>query len=413
MSSKLLYAIIAAIVAAFTAVFVLEGGASVFYFLGLLFLDALKTLIVPLIMLSVMSGITKLGDVRKLGGLGLGTVAFYLSTMLIAASIGLGVVNLLEPGVGVDLSGVTAASAREAKNVGLIDLLSNLVGPNIFQSMAEMDLLPIIIFSLVFGAVTTTLGDKGKVLVDVIEAGNAAMMKLVGWVMWLAPIGIFGLVAGRFGQAMAEGGQDGLMQQIGAVGSYVVAVLVGLGIHFFIVLPAILLVLARRSPLRFLRGMGSALLTAFATASSSATLPVTLDDVTRNNEVDERAARFVIPLGSTVNMDGSALYEAMAAMFVAQSAGIALGFGDQALVVLTSALAAMGAAGVPEAGLVTLLIVLRAVDLPLEGLELLLPVDWFLDRFRTATNVWGDAVGACVLERATTGAPLPDLHEPA
>ena len=186
------------------------------------------------------------------------------------------------------------------------------------------------------------------------------------------------------------------------MGRYMIAVTVGLGIHALVVLPLILLVVGRRNPLRYARQMGGALLTALSTSSSSATLPVTLDAATDKAEVDDRAARFVLPLGATINMDGSALYEAMAAMFIAQAAGIDLSLAQQVVIVLVATLAAMGAAGVPEAGLVTMVIVLRAADLPLAGLELLLPIDWMLDRLRTSVNVWGDSVGAASLESLTT-----------
>ena len=186
------------------------------------------------------------------------------------------------------------------------------------------------------------------------------------------------------------------------MGRYMIAVTVGLGIHALVVLPLILLVVGRRNPLRYARQMGGALLTALSTSSSSATLPVTLDAATDKAEVDDRAARFVLPLGATINMDGSALYEAMAAMFIAQAAGIDLSLAQQVVIVLVATLAAMGAAGVPEAGLVTMVIVLRAADLPLAGLELLLPIVWMLDRLRTSVNVWGDSVGAASLESLTT-----------
>jgi solute carrier family 1 (high affinity glutamate transporter) protein 1 len=217
--------------------------------------------------------------------------------------------------------------------------------------------------------------------------------------MWLAPVGIFGLVAGRFGTAMEVGGMQAFVEQLAAVGRYMVTVLVGLGIHGLLVLPLVLYFVARRNPFLYFRGMASALLTAFSTASSAATLPLTIETAQENNGVDERATQFVLPLGATINMDGTALYEAVAVIFIAQAMGIELSLMQQLIVVITATLAAIGAAGIPEAGLVTMVIVLRAVDLPLEGIELILAVDWLLDRFRTTVNVWGDAVGAAVVER--------------
>lgn len=219
------------------------------------------------------------------------------------------------------------------------------------------------------------------------------MMKLVTWLMYTAPVGIFALIASRLGQA---GGGEAFLDEISAVGLHIVTVLSGLGIHF-VVLLAILVLLGGRGP-AYLAGMMRALLTAFGTASSSATLPLTME-CAREQGIDRRAVRFVLPLGSTVNMNGTALYEAAAAMFIAQAYGIDLSIGQQAIIMVTATLAAIGAAGIPEAGLVTMVIVLKAVGLPLEGIGLLLSVDWFLDRFRTSINVWGDAVGAAVLDR--------------
>jgi Na+/H+-dicarboxylate symporter len=189
-------------------------------------------------------------------------------------------------------------------------------------------------------------------------------------------------------------------------------VLIGLAIHALVVLPLILWLFGRRNPYRYLMNMGAALLTAFSTASSSATLPLTIECAEQKNMVSRRAAYFVLPLGATVNMDGTALYEAVAAIFIAQAVGMALGIEQQVLIFLTATLAAIGAAGIPEAGLVTMVIVLRAVNLPLEGIGLILAVDWLLDRFRTTVNVWGDATGAAIIERhlpADEIGPLPSL----
>jgi Na+/H+-dicarboxylate symporter len=217
--------------------------------------------------------------------------------------------------------------------------------------------------------------------------------------MYLAPIGIFALVAARLGKA---GGGDAFVAQLSAVAWHVVTVLSGLTLHFIVL--AVILVLVARRGTAFLTNLLRALLTAFGTASSSATLPMTMECL-RENKVDERAIRFVVPLGATVNMNGTALYEAEAALFIAQAYGIHLALGQQVIVFVTATLAAIGAAGIPEAGLVTMVVVLSAVGLPLEGVSLLLAVDWFLDRFRTTLNVFGDAVGAAVVHRF-----LPALH---
>jgi Na+/H+-dicarboxylate symporter len=398
--NKLLVAIIASIIAAFASVLVFEGQMVVVYWIGEFFITCLKMIIVPLVMFAMISGITGLGDVRRLGRLGGTTVLYYLTTTVIAVIVGTILVNLIEPGVGLSAAGLEAPERVTSKqNLGFQDIVLGFVSPNILNAMANMDMLPIIVFSLVFGAVVSTLGKEGQVIVDFCHAGNAAMMKIVHLLMLLAPVGIFGLVAGRFGKAMGDGGMEAFLAELGAVGAYMSTVLLGLAIHGAIILPLLLAFMAGKNPFAYLRGLATALLTAFSTASSAATLPLTIEAVEEKNGVDGRAAHFVLPMGATVNMDGTALYEAVAVIFIAQAMGIDLSFGQQILVVITASLAAIGAAGIPEAGLVTMVIVLRAVDLPLDGVELILAVDWLLDRFRTTVNVWGDAIGAAVIER--------------
>jgi len=367
-------------------------------FLGTLFLNALRMLIIPLVIAAVVSGVASLGDVRRFGRLGVSTVVYYLSTSAVAGLIGLTLVNLIEPGVGLDIASFDDdQSHAPQEEVGFTDMLLKMVSPNIVKAAAETELLPVILFTLVFAAALTTIGDAGKPVIDFFEGVNDVMMKIVGWLMYFAPIGIFALVAARLGKA---GGGAAFLGELQAVGAFVATVLLGLVIHFC-VLYGVGWAVARRG-INYLRSLLGALMTAFGTASSSATLPVTIEGVTQQG-VRKRAARFVCPLGSTVNMDGTALYEAVAALFIAQAHGIDLSLGEQALVLATAAIVAIGAAGIPEAGLVTMVIVLEAVGLPLEGIGLLLAVDWFIDRFRTATNVWGDAVGAAVMDRL-----LPD-----
>jgi Na+/H+-dicarboxylate symporter len=276
-----------------------------------------------------------------------------------------------------------------------------MIPTNIFKSMVNMDVLPLIVFSLLFGGALASIGDRGKPAVQVIDAANEGIMTVVWWVMMVAPLGIFGLVAGRIGSA---GGFAGFWPQLVALGKYSLTVIVGLAVHGFIILPIIISVIAKRNPIEYARNMGSALLNAFSTASSSATLPLTMEGVEKENGVSGRTASFVLPLGATVNMDGTALYEAVAAIFIAQVYGIDLGGGKQVIIFLTATLAAIGAAGIPEAGLVTMVIVLKAAGLPIEGIGLILAIDWLLDRFRTTLNVWGDAVGAAVIDSAESDA---------
>ncbi|MDX8401513.1 MAG: dicarboxylate/amino acid:cation symporter, partial [Mariprofundaceae bacterium] len=362
--------------------------------LGELFLTALKMLIVPLVAVSVITGVAGLGDVRRLGRMGGLAVGYYLTTTLIAVSIGLVMANLWQPGVGVDFSQAADAPKPKVGDVGITDLILSLVHPNIVGAAAEMKLLPIIVFCIAFGAALSTLGGRGETVLRFFEGLNETMMKLVEWLMWFAPVGVFALIASRLGQA---GGGEAFLAQLAGLGRYAATVISGLLAHAA-VLSLILLVLARRQVGEYLRHMATPLLTAFSTASSSATLPLTIEGV-KAAGVDARARRFVLPLGATVNMDGTALYEAVAVMFIAQAYGLDLGLGQQMLVLLTATMAAIGAAGIPEAGLVTMVIVLEAVGLPLEGIGLILAIDWFLDRCRTTINVFGDSVGAAVVGR--------------
>ena len=270
---------------------------------------------------------------------------------------------------------------------------------NPFQSLAEMNVLGIIVFALLLGGILTTLGERGKPLLLAFDALNEAMMRLVHLVMRLAPFGVGALMA----EQIAASGL-GILK---VLFWYMVAVLGGLLLHACVVLPAILRLVGGVRPLTFARDMRAALAIAFSTCSSSATLPVTMECLERNAGISRRVSGFVIPLGATINMDGTALYEAVAALFIAQVYGIELGFAQQVLVALTATLAAIGAAGIPSAGTVTMVMVLSAVGLPLEGIGLILAVDRLLDMFRTATNVWGDSIGAAVVARLEG-----ERHEP-
>ena len=312
----------------------------------------------------------------------------------------------LQEGRGIEIDLARAAKVR-GKDRDLIEVFADvllgvdgsgggLVPRNLFLAMVRMDILPLIVFSLLLGGALTTIGAKGEPLLALFQAGNEAVMKIVHLLILFAPVGIFGLLAGRIGKA---GGWAEFWPELVLVGKYCLTVISGLLLHGIVVLPAILFLFGRRNPFVYAKGMAKALLTAFSTASSSGTLPVTMESTIEKNEVSERTSRFVLPLGATINMDGTALYEAVAAIFIAQVYGIHLDFGQQIVILATATLAAIGAAGIPEAGLVTMVIVLKAVGLPIEGISLILIVDWFLDRCRTTVNVWGDSIGAGVIDR--------------
>ena len=376
---------------------------------GEIFLRLLKMMVVPLVMASVMSGIIGLGDVRRLGRPGGRTVLYYLVTTVVAVITGLVVVNVIRPGVGAfdaqALEAVARSSAAaipaagEAATIGTIlhNLLLMLFTDNLIAAAAETNLLPLILFSIIFAAMLTTMGKRVEAITTMIVQVNDGLMSFVLLLMKTAPLGIFCLVTARFGEAQADGR---FLDMLGQTGWYVVTVLTGLGIHAMLTLPLVLWVVTKRNPYRFMYQMSQALLTAFSTASSSATLPVTMECAVKKAGVSKRSVELVLPLGATINMDGTALYEAAAAIFIAQAIGVDLSIMQQIIIAMTATLAAIGAAGIPEAGLVTMLIVLNAVGLPTEYIGLILSVDWFLDRFRTAVNAFGDAVGSAVVESA-------------
>lgn len=363
---------------------------------GSLFLSLLKMVIVPLIVASLIVAITGLSDITRLGSLGISALVYYFCTTSLAVLVGLVVVNLIQPGVGADLGAgamadkVSAGSEQLSIFSVFANLLSSMIPTNIIAAFAETKVLAIIFFSLFFGICISLLGEKGKPLTELFTALNEVMMKMTGLIMRIAPLGVGALVipvvAGKGFEAFGE------------MALYICAVLVGLGLHGAVVLPLLYTFIARKSPFAYFKAMLPALSTAFGTASSSATLPVTIRCAEERGNVRNETASFVLPLGATVNMDGTALYESIAALFIAQAYGVDLSIGEQLVIFVTASLASIGAAGIPSAGLVTMGLVLNAVGLPLEGIGLLLAVDRVLDMFRTSVNVWGDSLGASLLD---------------
>ncbi len=391
----LLWALLGAAVAGIFCGWFFGHSMTAIEWVGELFLDALKMTIIPLIVAAVISGIASLGGtsggLQRLGGF---TVLYYFCTTAIAVMVGLIIVNIIQPGAGVtEVSQVIPDRVSGKEETGFVEIIRSLIGDNIIAAAAETKLLEVIVFSILFAAALTTVGERGKPLLAFFDGLNDVMIKIVVWIMYFAPIGIFALISSKLGDT---GGGEHFWREIAAVGKYMMTVIIGLTLHFMILL-TILVVVSRRGR-QFITTMSKALITAFGTASSSATLPLTMECALEAN-VDKRAVKFVLPLGSTVNMDGTALYEAVAVMFIAQAYGIHMAPMDQVVIFITATLAAIGAAGIPEAGLVTMVIVLTAVGLPMEGIGLLLAVDWFLDRLRTTVNVWGDSVGSTVIEK--------------
>jgi solute carrier family 1 (high affinity glutamate transporter) protein 1 len=406
--NRLLFAILSGIfIGTFLGGLIPEAGTAV-YFLGEIFLRTLFVMVVPLVMSSMIVGVSSLGDVRNLGRLGNQTVLFFMTTTFIAVFIGLILVSIIHPGIAQDIQSVELSDdsvkdlteRMEEKPTSLIgfieQILTNMVPDNLFLAMANTDVLPLIVFSLVFGGILTTLGEKGAVVIRFFDGVNEAILGIVHLIMWVAPIGIGALIAGRLGEA---GGFTGFWPQLQSLGAYAATVILALVIHGLIVLPLILRFLGRQGIGAYAKAMSTPLMTAFSTSSSSATLPMTMESLIEEAGLSRRIVSFVAPLGATINMNGTALYEAVAAVFIAQTYGVELSLGETIIVLLTAALSAIGAAGIPEAGLVTMVIVLKAVNLPMEGVSLILVIDWLLDRCRTTVNVWGDGVGAAVIDR--------------
>ncbi len=391
------------------------GSANGFALAGeMLLVRPLLLLVVPLILLSVIGGAASLGATGRLGLLGGATLAFFISTMAIAAALGALLVSWVAPGAGIDPAAAAALKAAPAAlpaaatsgEVGSLQdawrsILYQVVPKNVFGEMVAARPLGLITFSILIGLGLSAIGDAGRTALEVIEGLNQALMRAIGWVLWVLPIGVLALVT----STVARAGFEALS---GSLGSYMLVVIGGLLIHALVVLPLMMGLLGGGNPYAFLWKVRRALVTAFSTSSSSATLPVTME-ACESAGCSRRATRFVCPLGSTLNMDGTALYEAVAVVFLCQLFGIALGGAELAVVVVTATLAAVGAAGIPSAGLVTMVLVVQAVNaslgndparsLPIEAIGIIIGVDRILDMVRTMVNVQGDMIGARLLTR--------------
>jgi len=398
--------ILAALILGALAGVVLGESVLAVSFMGDLFLKALRMVIVPLILTSIICGVSGLGASGNMGSLGGKTFVYYTVSSLLAILTGLVLVNLLQPGVGVDL-GLEKEPENLASSIerfgsspwqALIRLVTDMVPTNPIASMADGNMLQVIVFALLFGVFITRIPDDLRQPLETFFQGAfAVMMRITHFVLAFAPLGIFALVA----RTVAVTG----LEVFSGLGLYFVTVLLGLLFHAGVTLPIVLSVVGRMRPVGHAQAMSPALLTAFSTSSSSATLPLTMDSLERRGGVSNRVTSFVAPLGATVNMDGTALYECVAAVFIAQAYGVELSYVQQFLVVVTALLASIGAAGIPMAGLVMISVILTAVGLPLEGVGLILAVDRVLDMCRTTVNVWSDSCGAALVARFEGEAP--------
>ncbi len=361
--------------------------------MGTIFIRALKMIVVPLVLSSLISGITNTGGKGKLGRLGVKTILYYISTSLFAILTGLILVNLIKPGKQIEglLSNTINAPVIVSKPFS--ETLVEIIPTNLFEALTVNDaMLSIIFFAILAGVFITQLSDDHRNnLTGFFNAFFELMMKITLFVIRLAPFGIFGLVT----VVVAE--QSASRELFSSLGKYMLTVIAGLLFHNLVTLPLILMLVAKVNPVRHYKAMATPLITAFSTASSNATLPVTIEAIENNAGVSNRISGFTLPLGATVNMDGTALYELVVAGFAAQIYGIDLSFGQQFIMVATALLASIGTAAIPMASLATMSIIFSAVGLPFEAVALILPIDRPLDMLRTATNVFSDTCGAVTI----------------
>lgn len=360
--------------------------------LGDIFIRLLKMIIIPLILTSIVSGVINMGSGQNLGRIGLKTFAYYIGTSIIAIFTGLFFVNIFKPGVGAQIG--SRSIPEFSSHTTIQDTLMNIVPINIFEALSRGNMLSIIFFALLFGFFITKISIAHKhIMIKLFNAGFEVMMKITMFIIKFAPIGIFGIVA----KVIAD--QSDLTGLMKTMGFYMLVILMGLFFHAFVSLPLIVKLIGRSKPYRHFKNMGTPLLTAFSTSSSSATLPLTIDAVENNSGVSNKVTSFTLPLGATINMDGTALYEIVVAMFIAQVLGVEISFGQQVLAALVALITSIGAAGIPMASLFMISVVLSTLGLPLDAIGLILAVDRILDMFRTAVNVWSDSCAAVVIAK--------------
>ena len=391
------------------------------------FIRPLMLIVVPLVFTSVLTGVVSIGDPKKLGLLGGATLAFYVITMLMAVGVGVTLGATTKPGVGIDQALIASTQVAGEERVESIKqkqasegggegigaawkkILDQMIPDNFLKAGAEGQALSIITATMLLGIGLVAVGDRAGPFVGAVESLHEALMTLVRWIIWLMPIGVMFLMAGAVGRT-------GIHAMFASLAKYVVVVIIGLGIHAFITLPVVLFLFTKTNPYKFIWNMRPALLMAFGTASSMATLPVTIETARDYGGCSKRATGLVLPLGATVNMDGTALYQGIAVIFMFQAFGYELHLAEYLVIVLTATLSAVGAAGVPGGSLATIMIIIAAVNttlagtgkdpLPAEAIGLIIGVDRILDMCRTMVNVLGDSVGARIITRLA-----PDLEE--
>ncbi len=392
---------------------------------GTIFVNALKLIAVPLVLASLVTGVASLSDLKKLSRIGGKTIAIYVATTVVAVTLGLVVVNVLKPGHRVpesmrtqlqetyaaDAAGSEAA-AELARERGPLQMFVDIVSDNAVVSFGDnRRMLQVVFIALFLGIGLIQLpAEKARPLLGVMESLNDVVIRLVDLIMLAAPYGVFALIAGTI-TSVAGDNLTQILELIGALGYYAIAVVIGLLIQTFITYPLLLRMFSPMPIVTFFKGIFPAQLLAFSSSSSAATLPVTMERCEEKLGINEEISSFVLPLGATINMDGTALYQAVAAVFIAQTLGLSLGIGAQLTIILTAVLASIGTAAVPGAGIIMLVIILEAINVPTQGIALILGVDRILDMMRTATNVTGDATLATLVAGSEGLLGAPNLDE--
>lgn len=383
------YQILLSLILGVSAGLFFKEGAMYVKPIGDLFIRLLRLIVIPILFTSIVTGITSVGDFSDFKKLGIRAFVYYLITTCLAVFIGLLVVNLVKPGVGIDMPGMNTIIPDHIHNFSFLNVFYDLVPENMFIAVSTENTLGIIFVSLFLGAAMLAVLPRVIVVHKLFKQLHVIILKMTEWIIDISPIGVFALV---YGLVATLG-----LAVIKPLLLYGFTVLMALLIHVSLVLFPLYILVTKKSPFVLLGHVFPALVTAFSTGSSLAALPVTMECLEKKEKVSKRVASFIAPIGATINMDGTALYEAVAALFIAQLFGVELTFFEQVLVFFTATLASIGAAGIPSAGLITLVIVLKAVHLPLEGIAILLTIDRFLDMCRTTVNVLGDCCGAAII----------------
>ncbi len=368
---------------------------NIFYVIGQIFIDSLKMLVVPLVFISLVCGTASLGDISKLGRLGGKALLFYILTTALAITLALGLAVMIAPGEGFNRASVETTEFVAEESPSLAQTIINMIPNNPVEAMAKGDMLPLIVFSILFGIAIVMAGESGKRIEKQFNDYNAIMMQMVNVLMKLAPLGIFCLIAKTF----ALQGVDLIKPLLG----YFMVVATALLLHGLVSYSILLKVLSGMNVGTFIRKMRNVQVFAFSTASSNATIPINIENATTKLGVDNSVASFTIPLGATINMDGTAIMQGVATVFIANVYGIDLTMSDYLMVILTATLASIGTAGVPGVGLIMLAMVLDQVGLPVEGIALIIGVDRLLDMMRTAVNVTGDAAATVIIAKSENG----------